>query len=127
MLTLIIAGIALLTIIGLSLYAKKKGQSGLGVFFLLYCIVSIGVYVVSLPEGKPFMLVDILGQIGVLFTALGVIIAQAKGAKRFFYILPGLIILGISISLHMGKVMPPSENGTITNNTAIIQSNQTRE
>ncbi|WP_421901719.1 hypothetical protein [Maridesulfovibrio sp.] len=127
MTTLILAGLTLLSIIGISFYARKKGHSGLGVFFALYCIVSIIVYTVTLPEGKPFMLVDILGQIGVLTTSIGVIIAHAKGAKRFFYILPGLIILGISLSIHMNRVPPPPQNGTATNQTIIMQSNQTQE
>ncbi|MFW5498505.1 MULTISPECIES: hypothetical protein [unclassified Maridesulfovibrio] len=126
MLTVILAGLTLLSIIGISFYAKKKGHSGLGVFFSLYCIVSIIVYIVTLPEGKPFMLVDILGQIGVLATSIGVIIAHAKKAKRLFYILPGLIILGISLSLHIKNVEPP-QNGNATNQTVITQSNQTQE
>ncbi|TIH19916.1 hypothetical protein D0S45_00840 [Marinifilum sp. JC120] len=124
---IILAGITLLTIIGISFYAKKKGHSGLGVFFLLYCITSIIVYVVTLPEGKPFMLVDILGQIGVMVTSIGVIIAHAKGAKKFLYALPGLIILGISLSIHINRVAPPDQNGTAANQTVIIQSNQTKE
>ncbi|NDV27269.1 hypothetical protein [Desulfovibrio sp. JC010] len=127
MLTLILAGITLLTIIGISIYAKKKGQSGFGVFFLLYCIISIIVYIVTLPEGKPFMLVDILGQIGVIVTSIGVIVAHAKGARKILYALPGLIILGISLSIHMSKFQPPAQNGTATNQTVIMDSNRTKE
>ena len=127
MLPLILAGITLLSIIGISIYAKKKGQSGLGVFFLLYSIISIIVYIVTLPEGKSFMLVDILGQLGVIFTSIGVIVAHARGGKKILYALPGLIILGISLSLHIGKVQPPSQNGTATNATFMMQSNQTKE
>ncbi|WP_415713054.1 hypothetical protein [Maridesulfovibrio sp.] len=127
MLPLILAGITLLTIIGISIYAKKKGQSGFGVFFLLYSIISILVYIVTLPEGKPFMPVDILGQIGVIVTSIGVIVAHAKGARKFIYALPGLIILGISLSIHMSKVPPPPQNGTAANSTVIMKSNQTQK
>lgn len=125
--TLILAGITLLTIIGISFYAKKKGHSGQGVFFLLYCIISIIVYIATLPEGKPFMLVDILGQIGVMVTAIGVIVAHAKGAKKFFYALPGLIIIGISLSILINRIAPPDQNGTATNQTVIIQSSQAKK
>ncbi|GEM_PF-2156482 len=124
---LIIAGITLLVIIGISFYAKKKDHSGLGVFFSLYCVISIIIYVATLPEGKPFMLVDILGQIGVLTTAVGVIIPHAKGAKKAFYILPGLLILAISLSIHISRVDQQSQNGTAINQTLTMQSNQTEQ
>ncbi|CCO24686.1 hypothetical protein [Maridesulfovibrio hydrothermalis] len=124
---LILAGLTLLAIIGISIYAWKKGQSGFGVFFLLYSVISVIVYIVMIPDEMPFNIYDILGQIGVIICSAGIIYAHATGKRKIIYALPGLIVLGIAIAINIGKVPPPTTNATAngTSQTVIMGSNQT--
>lgn len=118
MLPVIYAGIVLAVIVGVSIYARKKGQSGFGVFFLLYSTVSILVHFVMADASIKYDFMRVLPQIGVIVSAGGVIYAQAKGKKKIIYALPGLIIIGIAIFLNMPA------NGTQVE-TMVNATNQT--
>ncbi|WP_432736155.1 hypothetical protein [Maridesulfovibrio sp. FT414] len=115
MLPLILAGATLLAIIGISIYARMKGQSGFGVFFLLYSVISVIVHFVTSDAAVRYNIIKILPQIGVIICSGGVIFAQAKGKKKIIYALPGLIIIGIAIFLNLPS--NPPEIQTLVNAT----------
>ncbi len=115
---LVLAGITLFAIIGISIYARKKGQSGFGVFFLLYSLVSIIVHFITAAPDIRFNFLKILPQIGTIICSSGIILAQAKGKKKILYALPGLIIIGIAITMNL----PASNQTTEVINNATNQT-----
>lgn len=106
---LILAGVTLLGIIAISIYANRKGQSGLGIFFLLYSIISIIVHFVTAAPEVRYNLLKILPQTGVIICSAGVIYAQFKGKKKIIYALPGLIIIGIAIAINFQGSPPDTQ------------------
>ncbi len=121
MLPVVYAAVVLAVIVGISIYARIKGQSGFGVFFLLYSIVSIIVHFVMADESVKYDIMKILPQIGVIISAAGVIYAQAKGEKKILYALPGMIIIGIAIFLNLPADGPATQAAVNATNQTLGQ------
>ncbi|WP_320170089.1 hypothetical protein [Maridesulfovibrio sp.] len=121
MLPLILAGMTLLAIIGISIYARRKGQSGFGVFFLLYSVISIIVHFVTADAATRYDFMKILPQIGVIISSGGAIFAQSKGKNKIVYALPGLFILGAAIMLNIPPHGPETDIAVQTANQTIAK------